>query len=170
MDERLKDRTISVYSFGKTYHATGWKIGYAVANEKLTTEFRKVHQFVTFSSPTPIQMGIADMIEAKPNYFSEIAPMYQAKREIFFKLLQKTKLKALQTQGSYFQAASFAHLDQYNHMSDFDFCHLLTDKFGVAAIPFSAFYQDKTDHKIIRFCFAKAEQTLEAAAKKLLSI
>jgi len=167
---KLKDRTVSVFSFGKTFHATGWKIGYAVANETIMREFRKIHQFVTFSSATPIQMGIADMIELKPDYFASIAPMYQAKREYFLNLLKQTKLVPLATQGSYFQLASYAHLDQYSHMSDVEFCQYLTQQVGVAAIPISVFYNENTDHKLIRFCFAKSEVTLAQAAQKLLTI
>jgi methionine transaminase len=170
LNPKLKERAISVFSFGKTFHATGWKIGYAVANEMITREFRKIHQFVTFSSATPIQMGLADMIEMKPDYFAGIAPMYQAKREYFLSLLKQTKLLPLTTQGSYFQLASFAHLEQYSQMSDVEFCQHLTQNVGVAAIPISVFYNEVTDHKLVRFCFAKSESTLFNAAKKLLSI
>ena len=162
----LWERSFVVFSFGKTYHATGWKIGYCMAPDYLTHEFRKVHQYITFCTNTPIQNALADYL-ASGDTFSGLAAFYQEKRDYFQKLLDGTQLKALPCKGSYFQLASYAHLSEE---SDTAFAERLVKQYGVAAIPVSPFYRDKADHKLLRFCFAKETATLDAAAKRLLKL
>lgn len=156
-------RSFVVFSFGKTYHATGWKIGYCLAPAYLTHEFRKVHQYVTFCTNTPIQHALADHL-ASGDTFNQLSAFYQEKRDYFKKLLEGTRLKALPCHGSYFQLATYAHLSED---PDTAFAERMVKEFGVAAIPVSPFYRDKTDHKLLRFCFAKETATLDAAAKRL---
>jgi methionine aminotransferase len=153
-------RSFVCFSFGKTYHCTGWKLGYCVAPENLMKEYRKVHQFNAFSCDTPKQLGIANHMEDKEAYLS-LGNFYQAKRDYLRKLLASTPLKYIPSSGSYFESYSYAAI---SNESDKVFAEKLVKDYGVAVIPMSAFYHDATDNKVIRLCFAKKEATLEAAA------
>lgn len=163
---QLRERSIVVSSFGKTYHTTGWKIGYAVAPAPLTTELRKMHQYITFSSPTPLQLAIADFMDESSHYL-ELPGFYQAKRDLFAAQLSNTRFEFIPSAGTYFQLAKY---DSITDAFDQDFARQLTIETGVAAIPVSAFYHDKTDNKYLRFCFAKSEETLRAAGEKLAKV
>jgi methionine aminotransferase len=153
-------RSFVCFSFGKTYHCTGWKLGYCVAPENLMKEYRKIHQFNAFSCDTPKQLGIAKHMLDKEAYLS-LGKFYQAKRDYLRKLLANTPLKYIPSSGSYFESYSYAAI---SNESDKVFAEKLVKDHGVAVIPMSAFYQDATDNKVIRLCFAKKEATLEAAA------
>ena len=157
----LRERSFVVASFGKLLHATGWKIGYCLAPEKLMTEFIKVHQFNVFSVNTPMQQAIATYLTNPENYLG-LPSFFQEKRDYFKSLMKNSRFKLLPCNGSYFQCASYQDIS-----NDKDFSIRLIKDFGVATIPVSAFYQKGTDHKIIRFCFAKENATLLAAAQKL---
>ena len=156
----LYKRSFLVYSFGKTYHCTGWKLGYCIAPENLSKEFRKVHQFNVFSCDTPKQLGIAKYMSNKEAYLS-LGNFYQEKRDYLRSLLKDTPLVPIPSSGSYFESYSYASI---SNESDKIFAQKLVTEYGVATIPMSAFYQDGTDHKVIRLCFAKQQQTLDAAA------
>jgi methionine aminotransferase len=153
-------RSFVCFSFGKTYHCTGWKLGYCVAPENLMKEYRKIHQFNAFSCDTPKQLGIAKHMLDKEAYLS-LGNFYQAKRDHLRKLLASSPLKYIPSSGSYFESYSYAAI---SNESDKVFAEKLVKDHGVAVIPMSAFYQDATDNKVIRLCFAKKEATLEAAA------
>jgi methionine aminotransferase len=160
----LRERTFVCCSFGKTFHVTGWKVGYCLAPKKLTVEFRKVHQFVTFSTPTPFQYALADYILDPETYLS-LPKFYQKKRDLFCEGLEASDFRFTPAQGSFFQLVSYAHLSQE---SDMGLAKRLTTDFGVACIPISVFFQDKTDHKILRFCFAKNDSELFEGLNRLL--
>lgn len=160
----LAQRSFIVASFGKIYHATGWKCGYCLAPKELMTEFRKVHQFLVFCANTPLQHALADFMKQDTGYL-ELGAFFQEKRDYFDGLMRQTRFEMLPSHGSYFQSASFAHLSDER---DQDFAERLTREYGVASIPNSAFYHGKTDHKTLRFCFAKKKETLEKAVEKLL--
>lgn len=162
----LRHRSFVVASFGKLLHATGWKLGYCLAPEDLTKEFRKVHQFNVFSVNSPMQQAIAEYIKEPKNY-TEIGSFFQLKRDYFRNLLAESRFKLLPCNGSYFQCASYSSISDEK---DTDFSIRLVKEFGVATIPVSAFYQKATDHKIIRFCFAKENDTLAKAAEKLKNV
>lgn len=161
----LAARSFVVSSFGKTFHCTGWKLGYCVAPPALTAEFRKVHQYNTFCSFTPAQHAVAEMLTRHPEHHLELSTFYQAKRDHFRGLLARTRLRALPVQGGYFQ------LVDYSAVSDLDdaaFCRWLTREHGVATIPLSPFYAARPrDQRLARLCFAKSEATLEAAVERL---
>ncbi|WP_194774477.1 methionine aminotransferase [Pararhodonellum marinum] len=159
----LKARTFVCGSFGKTYHVTGWKIGYCLAPKELTREFRKVHQFITFSSATPLQYALAEYLK-EPAHYLDLPKFYQIKRDFFCAGLQSTPFKFTPAQGSFFQTVGYGHLSDE---SDFDLAVRMTQQLGVACIPVSVFYKEKTDHKLIRFCFAKEEDELEQALERL---
>ncbi len=159
----LKERTFVCGSFGKTFHVTGWKIGYCLAPKSLSEEFRKIHQFVTFSTPTPLQYALAEYLE-EPSHYLSIPDFYQKKRDLFCLGLKETPFEFVPAQGSFFQLVSYGHLTQE---SDFDLAVRLTKEIGVASIPISVFFDQKTDHKILRFCFAKEDSELETALDKL---
>ena len=156
----LYKRSFIVYSFGKTYHCTGWKLGYCIAPENLSKEFRKVHQFNVFSCDTPKQLGIAKYMSNKEAYLT-LGNFYQEKRDYLRALLKDTPLVPIPSSGSYFESYSYASI---SNESDTIFAEKLVTEYGIATIPMSAFYQDGTDHKVIRLCFAKQKETLEAAA------
>ena len=156
----LYKRSFVIYSFGKTYHCTGWKLGYCVAPENLSKEFRKVHQFNVFSCDTPKQIGIANYMRNKEAYLT-LGNFYQAKRDYLRVLLKDTALQPIPSSGSYFESYYYASISSE---SDQVFTKKLVSEYGVATIPMSAFYHDGTDHKVIRLCFAKDNTTLEAAA------
>jgi methionine aminotransferase len=162
----LRERAFVVSSFGKTYHTTGWKLGYCVAPAALTKEFRKVHQYLTFSSFTPVQYALAEYLQ-NPQHYQELPAFYGKKRDYFLKLMAQTRFRMLPCRGSYFALASYAHLSDE---PDYDFAVRLTKEAGVASVPVSVFYQDRTDHKILRFCFAKKEETLERAVERLVKV
>lgn len=155
----LKERTFVCGSFGKTFHVTGWKIGYCLAPEDLTLEFRKVHQFVTFSTATPLQFALAEYLKEE-NHYLNLPQFYQQKRNLFCAGLSKTDLIFTPSQGSFFQLVSYGHL---SNESDYDLAVRLTKEIGVASIPISVFFNQKDDHKILRFCFAKSDEMLEKA-------
>ena len=163
----LAIRSFLVSSFGKTYHVTGWKVGYVAAPPPLTQEFRKVHQFNVFAVNTPMQYGLASYLADEKHYLN-LSAFYQAKRDFFRAGLQQTKFKLLPTLGSYFQCVDYSALGiSQAKLNEADFCKWLTSEVGVAAIPVSAFYDQPTESSVIRFCFAKQEQTLATALQRL---
>ena len=166
----LAARSFIVSSFGKTYHVTGWKVGYVAAPAALTAEFRKVHQFNVFTVNTPMQYGLAAYMQ-DPAPYLELPAFYDAKRQLFRDGLANTKFRLLPCEGTYFQCVSMADLAvPERDLPDADFCQWLTREIGVAAIPLSAFYGDGFDQKVIRFCFAKKDETLVAALERLASL
>ena len=166
----LAARSFIVSSFGKTYHVTGWKVGYVAAPAALTAEFRKVHQFNVFTVNTPMQVGLAAYMQ-DPAPYLELPAFYDAKRQLFRDGLANTKFRLLPCEGTYFQCVSIADLAvPERDLPDADFCQWLTREIGVAAIPLSAFYGDGFDQKVIRFCFAKKDETLVAALERLASL
>ncbi len=166
----LAARSFLISSFGKTYHVTGWKIGYVAAPLALTKEFRKVHQFNVFTINTPMQYGLASYL-ADASHYLNLPAFYQAKRDFFRSGLEKTRFKLLPTPGTYFQCADYSALNiPETKLNEADFCKWLTTKVGVAAIPVSAFYDRPTESGVIRFCFAKQEQTLATALQRLQSL
>ncbi len=162
----LWKRTMAIYSFGKTFHATGWKMGYVVAPTHLTAEFRKVHQFNVFSVNTPIQYAIAEFLEEPQEYLS-LPQFYQDKRDYFLNATKNTPLKPLKCEGTYFQLFDYG---QISNQKDTEFAKHLTIEFGVAVIPVSAFYSNHRDDKVIRLCFAKTEETLSKAGELLQKV
>ena len=162
----LAARAFVVSSFGKTYHVTGWKVGYVAAPKALTAEFRKVHQFNVFTVNTPVQHGLAHYM-SDPKPYLELSAFYQRKRDLFRAGLAKTRLKLLPSQGSYFQCVDYSLVSD---RSEEDFCRWLTTDIGVAAIPLSAFYDDGRNQKLARFCFAKKDETLNSALDRLASL
>lgn len=163
---KLAERSLIVSSFGKTYHTTGWKMGYVLAPANLTTEFRKVHQFMCFSANTPVQYAIADFMEDKDAYL-QLSNFYQEKRDYFQKLVKGSKFKLMPCLGSYFQMLDYSKITQEK---DTDYAVRLTKDFKIASIPTSVFYHKNIDNHVLRFCFAKQNETLEKAAEKLHKI
>lgn len=159
----LQERTFVVGSFGKTFHITGWKIGYCLAPAELTTEFRKIHQYLTFSTVTPIQHALADYLK-QPEHYQSLPTFYQRKRDLFLDGLQGSRFQFTPAEGSFFQTVSYAAITDE---SDYDLAIRLTHDIGVASVPVSVFYHQKNDYKILRFCFAKDDAILEEAAKRL---
>ncbi|MEI7977255.1 MAG: methionine aminotransferase [Bacteroidota bacterium] len=162
----LAERSFIVSSFGKTYSTTGWKMGYILAPANLTVELRKIHQFMAFSTNTPIQYAMAEFIDNKDIY-KELAGFYQEKRDYFRKLLKGSNFKLMPCQGSYFQLLNYSKITQEK---DTDFAIRLTKENKIASIPVSVFYHKQTDNQLLRFCFAKQNETLEKAAEKLVKI
>ncbi|MET4105585.1 methionine aminotransferase [Hymenobacter sp. UYP22] len=160
----LRERAFVLSSFGKTYHATGWKVGYCLAPPALSAELRRVHQFVTFSVSTPTQHALADVLPLTELY-DELPTFYQQKRDLFRELLAGTGLGLLPVSGGYFQVADFRTLAP--ELTDEQFARRLTQETGVAVVPLSAFYHNRHDDKLVRFCFAKQEETLRTAAARL---
>lgn len=160
----LYARSLAIYSFGKTYHNTGWKMGYCVAPPELTREFRKVHQFNVFSASHPMQAAFADFM-ADPAEYLGLPDFYQQKRDAFLRAMSGTRFRPLHCAGTYFQLFDYSAISRE---PDLDFCKRLTTEFGVAAIPVSSFFSDGKDEKVIRLCFAKTEDLLEQAGEKLL--
>jgi len=163
---KLAERSVIVSSFGKTYHTTGWKIGYCVAPANLMAEFRKVHQFLVFSVNTPIQYALADYLENKDAYL-QLSAFYQEKRDFFNQLFSASRFKFQPSPGTYFQLLDYSAI---SNEKDTDFARRLTIEHGVASIPVSVFYHKKTESKFLRFCFAKDNHELEIAAEKLLKL
>lgn len=166
-DPELAERSFVVSSFGKTYHCTGWKVGYCVAPPKLTQELRKVHQYVTFCTFHPAQWALAEILERMPQHYRDLPSFYQAKRDRFRALLANTRLRALEVSGAYFQMVDYGAVSERDDLS---FCEWLCAEKGVAAIPLSAFYEEPPELKLIRLCFAKTDKTLEAAAERLATL
>jgi len=162
----LAARAFIVSSFGKTYHVTGWKVGYVAAPAALTAEFRKVHQFNVFTVNTPVQHGLAAYM-ADPQPYLDLPAFYQRKRDLFRTGLQRTRFKVLPSEGTYFQCVDISQVSQ---LGEADFCQWLTREIGVAAIPLSAFYGNGFDQRVVRFCFAKKDETLNLALDRLAKL
>jgi len=162
----LAARAFIVSSFGKTYHVTGWKVGYVAAPAPLTAEFRKVHQFNVFTVHTPVQHGLATYM-GDPQRYLTLPAFYQRKRDLFREGLKRTKFEILPSEGSFFQCVDISAVSD---LSEDEFCKWLTTEIGVAAIPLSAFYGDGFDQRVVRFCFAKKEETLRTALERLAKL
>jgi len=162
----LLEKSFVCFSFGKVFHCTGWKLGYCVSSPELTKEFRKVHQFNCFSCNSPMQVGLAKFLSNKDAYLP-LSSFMQRKRDYFIKLMQATKFKLLNSHGSYFICGTYGNISDE---ADKDFCIRITKQYGVTTIPVSVFYRAGTDNKVVRFCFAKKEETLEAAVERLATI
>lgn len=161
---KLKQRAFVVSSFGKTYHATGWKVAYCIAPETLSKEFRKVHQYVTFTTHTPTQWALAEYMESHPEHYLELPQFYQAKRDLFLEEMKDSRFKLSPSQGTYFQLADYGEISD---KSDVEFANWLTQEMGVAAIPISVFCEKPVSGRHVRFCFAKDDSTIKAACKIL---
>ncbi|MDB4999181.1 MAG: aminotransferase [Mucilaginibacter sp.] len=162
----LQKRSFIISSFGKTFHATGWKIGYCLAPAYLMQEFRKIHQFLVFSVNSPMQYAIAEYLKNENTYLS-LPGFFQEKRDYFRKGLEQTRFKLLPCSGSYFQSVAY---NAITDEKDTDFAIRLTKEAGVAAIPVSAFYRKGTDRHILRFCFAKRQETIDKAVDRLIKV
>jgi len=166
LDKELYKKSFIVSSFGKTFHITGWKVGYCTAPENLTAEFRKIHQYLTFSTSTPFQMALAEYIKDTER-IKNLKNFYESKRDFFLSLIKETKFKPLTCSGTYFQLLDYSDITDEN---DFDFAMRLTKEFKVASIPVSVFYENKNDNKVLRFCFAKQKETIEKAVELLTKL
>jgi methionine aminotransferase len=163
---KLAKHSVVISSFGKTYHTTGWKLGYFLAPENITREIRKAYQFMAFAANTPIQHALAEFIKREDEY-NNLPAFYQEKRDYFRKLLKGSKFKLLNCSGSYFQSVAY---DKISDMGDVEFAKKLTKENKVATIPTSVFYHNAADNKVLRLCFAKDNETLEMAAEKLMEV
>jgi methionine aminotransferase len=159
----LASQSLAIFSYGKTFHATGWKAGYVVAPENLTREIRKTHQFIVFSVNTPVQCALAEYMK-NPDHYLHLGKFYQQKRDFFLEQIKGSSFEPLACHGSYFQTLSYRNIA---NKPDVEMAEELTQKFKVASIPFSVFYKDKTDNRLLRFCFAKKEETLAKACEIL---
>jgi len=164
--EELSKRTFVISSFGKTYHTTGWKMGYCAAPEYLTKEFRKMHQFIVFSVNTPIQFAYAEFMKQEDRYLS-LGKFYQQKRDVFLGEIQKSRFKSQKCSGTYFQLLDYSAISD---KQDLEFAEYLTKEIGVAVIPLSPFYEDKESGSLVRICIAKSDDVLKEAAFKLLKL
>lgn len=162
----LAERSFVIGSFGKTFHATGWKMGYCLAPENLMAEFRKVHQFIVFACNTPVQYAIAEFLQDKENY-NKLSNFYQEKRDYFIELIKDSRFKVTPAKGTYFQLLDYSEISDEDEI---DFAIRLTKDYRIASIPVSVFYHKPEENRSLRFCFAKKEQTLEKAAKILCKI
>jgi methionine aminotransferase len=162
----LAKQSIIVGSFGKTFHATGWKCGFVLAPSNLTAEFRKIHQFVVFAVNTPVLYAIAEFLKDKENYI-HLGSFYQKKRDLFLNLIKGSRFTPVPAKGTYFQLLSYAGISDEREI---DFAIRLTKEYGLASVPVSPFYHSGTDNKILRFCFAKQSETMEKAAKIICKI
>ena len=163
----LRERSFAVFSFGKTYHATGWKIGYCVAPADLTVEFRKVHQYNVFTTVTPMQWALADFVREAPENYRELSAFYEVKRDYFRERMEPSRFSFLPSAGTYFQLADYSAISD---LPDMAFAEWITKEKGVAVIPLSPFYRDPPDTRIVRFCFAKQDETLARAAEILCAL
>jgi methionine aminotransferase len=163
----LADRSIVVSSFGKTYHCTGWKVGYAMAPPKLSAEFRKVHQYLTFCTFHPAQVAFAEFLASTPEHYLELPTFYQDKRDRFRSLLKESRLSLLDVPGGYFQLVDYSAIREQD---DVAFCEWLVKEGGVAAIPLTPFYEKAPGTHLVRLCFAKSDATMEAAAERLCKL
>jgi methionine aminotransferase len=159
----LLERSFVCFSFGKTYHCTGWKLGYCISSPELMKEFRKVYQFNAFCCDTPKQVGIAEFIQDKDAYLS-LSGFIQKKRDYFRELMRATPFTCIPSHGSYFECYSYA---DFSNETDMNLAVRLTKDYGITAVPVSAFYKNGEDNKVLRFCFAKKETTLKRAVEKL---
>jgi len=166
-DEELLAKSFVVSSFGKTFHSTGWKMGYCIAPAELAVEFRKIHQYVTFSSFTPAQHALADMLEQQGEHIDDLSEFYQQKRDVLSNALKESRFTILPSEGTYFLLLDYSDVSDLN---DVEFCQWLVEQAGVAAIPLSVFYQNPSNDKVIRLCFAKNEATLLQAAEILCQL
>jgi len=164
---RLRDRSFAVFSFGKTFNATGWKVGYCIAAPALTAEIRKVHQFLTFAVSSPMQHAIADFLREHPRFVDGQAAFYQARRDLFAALLAPTRLRLTPAAGTYFQLVDYSAVSD---LPDTEFCEQLVRRHGVAAIPLSPFCDEPLRARLVRFCFAKDDATLRRAAGQLAAV
>ena len=162
----LRERAFVVFSFGKVFHVTGWKMGYVLAPKELMAEYRKVHQFNVFTVNTPVQYGLAAYM-ADPAPYLDLPAFYERKRDLFRAGLVKTRFKLLPSEGTYFQCVDISAVSDLNEA---DFCQWLTTEIGVAAIPLSAFYGNGFDQRVVRFCFAKKDETLHSALERLAKL
>jgi methionine aminotransferase len=162
----LKERSFVVASFGKPFHATGWKVGYCMAPAFMMSEFRKVHQFLVFCVNTPIQVAIAEYLKNESHYLG-LSEFFRQKRDYFRHGLEGTRFDLLPCSGSYFQSVRYGRITDEK---DTDFAIRLTREIGVAVIPVSAFYSKGTDHHVLRFCFAKRQETLDKAVERLIKV
>jgi methionine aminotransferase len=162
----LRERSFVTYSFGKTMHVTGWKLGYCIAPESYTAELRKIHQYLVFCANNTMQYAVAKYLNAG-NFWQEVMPMYRQKKDLFLNAIKASRFKALACSGTYFCLLDYSEISD---LSDVEFAKELTIKQGVAAIPISVFYEDLTDQKVIRICFAKQDKTLLKAAELLCKI
>ncbi len=165
--DELWQRTFIVSSFGKTYHATGWKVGYCIAPQNLSTEFRQIHQWTCYSIVTPIQHALADYMEMTPEHYRELPAFYQQKRDRFCELVAKSRFTFTPAAGTFFQVLDYADISDEDDVS---YSRRLTQEIGVASIPISVFYAEPPDDKKLRFCFAKDDAILEEAANKLCQL
>jgi methionine aminotransferase len=163
----LREKSFAVFSFGKTYHATGWKIGYCAAPADLTAEFRKIHQFNVFTTVTPMQWALADFVRESPENYRGLSKFYQEKRDFFREQMTQSRFRFLPSAGTYFQLADYSAISD---RPDMDFAEWITREKGVAVIPLSPFYDNPPDARIIRFCFAKNNDTLASAAEILCAL
>lgn len=163
----LAERSFVVSSFGKTYHTTGWKIGYCVAPAPLTAELRKIHQYLTFSTSTPMQLALADYLNDDPQHDQALPAFYQAKRDRFNARMAESRFRFTAAAGTYFQVMDYSAISD---LPDTEFVIWLIEQAGVAAIPLSVFYQHPPEMRLVRFCFAKSEATLDQAAERLCKI
>jgi len=161
--DELAARSVVIGSFGKTFHATGWKVGYTLAPPQITAEIRRVHQFTVFTVNSAVQHGLAGFL-GEPSRYEGLSPFFTAKRDLLRAALVDSPLDLLPCRGSYFQLATYARVSAEPAA---EFAQRLVREYGVATIPLSAFYQDGTDHRVIRFCFAKRDETILAAAERL---
>lgn len=166
MHPTLRERAFVCGSFGKTFHITGWKIGYCLAPKDLSAEFRKAHQWITFATSTPLQYALADFLKIPENYLT-LPQFYQRKRDKFLECIKGSRLRPLYSEGSFFQLVSYEAITSEN---DYDLAIRLTKEIGVASVPVSVFYHQKTDYHILRFCFAKDDEILEKAGERLVKL
>jgi methionine aminotransferase len=166
-NEELAARSFAVFSFGKIYHATGWKVGYCVAPRELSVEFRGVHQFNTYTTTTPLQYALADYLIERPEHYLELGAFYEEKRNLFIDLMKPSGFEMKPSRGTYFQLADYSKI---SNRSDMEFARWLTVEHRVAVIPISVFYEKPPDAQLIRVCFAKEATTLREAANRLLKL
>ena len=165
--DELWERTMVVSSFGKTFHATGWKIGYCIAPPALSEEFRKIHQFVTFTVNTPVQNGLADFLISHPEFYKELPDFYQEKRDLFCRLLENSRFNLTPTRSSFFQLLDYSDITKEQ---DDELAKRWTREIGVASIPLSVFCEAPLTKNLLRFCFAKDDDTLRSAAERLTAL
>jgi methionine aminotransferase len=164
--DELSKRSFVISSFGKTFHTTGWKAGYCCASEELMREFRKIHQFIVFAINTPVQLAIAEFLKDDSNFLN-LKSFYKAKRDLFRDLIKESGFKLRECSGTYFQLLDYSNI---SGMNDMDFSKQLIEKTGVAVIPISPFYSTKVSSHIVRVCFAKKDEVLISASKRLCSL
>jgi methionine aminotransferase len=163
----LAERAFVVSSFGKTYHATGWKMGYCIAPPQLSAEFRKIHQFMVYSVMTPVQYALADIMEQQPAIYLNLSDFYQQKRDLFCHLVEESRFQFKPTRSTFYQLLDYSDITD---MDDVEYARYLTKEIGVASIPISVFYEEKPANRVLRFCFAKDDNILQEATERLCKI